>query len=217
MSNRLTLYFAGFILAIVGFLMFDYTLRKDYISKKNQPRTVADATSEAAGPVVSDAAMRTRFLNRFKNFASHMGTFSDEPDASEEFLREFSKSIQPSDVVVLSEVLKDTSLPNAERTLALEIMSVNQDFNGHDLINSFVQNESFGASANSEFEIALRAQAIEGMTLFADKQLVRKNLENLQIRTQYAFLHDRAHRALEYLSQGLAPQTDSGDAKAEKR
>lgn len=214
MRNRSVLYFAGFIFAILGFLMFDYSLRRDYIVKKNQPRMIA----EQAQPEVSDLALRTRFLNRFKNFVTQMGAVSDEPEESEEFLREFSQTIQGSDIVALGEILKNTKMRNSERTLALELMVMNQDFNSHNLLNTFAQDESFGPNANTDFEIALRAQAIEGLTLFADKKLVRKNLENIKVRTRHAFLYDRADRGIAYLSdQNLAAQWDSSDAKASKR
>lgn len=220
MRNRSVLYFAGFIFAILGFLVFDYSLRKDYIVKKTQPRMIAEvsATAAEAQPEDSGVALRGRFLNRFKNFVTHMGTISDEPEESEEFLREFSQTIQSSDIVALGEILKDTKMRNSERTLALELMVMHQDFNGHNLLNTFAQDEYFGPQANTDFEIALRAQAIEGLTLFADKKLVRKNLENLKIRTKHAFLYDRAERGIAYLSdQNLAAQMESADAKASKK
>ncbi len=218
MRNRSVLYFAGFIFAILGFLVFDYSLRRDYIVKKNQPRMVAGTIAEETQPEISDLELRTRFLNRFKNFATRMRAISDEPEESEEFLREFSQTIQPTDIVALGEILKDTKMKNTERTLALELLVMNQDFTSHNLLNTFAQDEYFGAHSDTEFEIALRAQAIEGLTLFADKKLVRKNLENLKVRTKHAFLYDRAERGLAYLSdQNLAAQMESADAKASKR
>lgn len=218
MRNRSVLYFAGFIFALLGFLMFDYLLRKDYIVKNNQPYLTDEATVEGAQPEVSDLELRTRFLNRFQNFATRMRAISDEPEESEEFLREFSQTIQSSDIIALGEILKNTKMKNTERTLALELMVMNQDFTSHNLLNIFAQDEYFAAHSNAEFEIALRAQAIEGLTLFADKKLVRKNLENLKIRTKHAFLYDRADRGLAYLSdQNLAVQMESADAKASKR
>lgn len=214
MRNRSVLYFTVFIFSLFGFLIFDYNLRKDYINQRTQPRTVAIA---ATAPVF-DLAQRERFLGRFKNFVTQMGVISDEPEASEEFLREFSQTIQVSDIVTLSEILKDINFKNNERSLALELMVMNQDFNGHNLLNMFAQDENFGPDANEDFEIALRAQAIEGLTLFADKKIVRKNLENLKIRTRHAFLYDRAERAVAYLNdQNLATQLDATDAKASKR
>lgn len=220
MRNRSVIYFAGFIFALLGFLVFDYSLRKDYIVKKNQPRAIAEvsAAPEDAQPEDSGIASRAHFLNRFNTFVTHMKTLSDEPEESEEFLREFSQTIRESDIVALSEVLKDTKMRNTERTLALELMVMNQDFNSHNLLNTFAQDNYFESKADAEFEIALRAQAIEGLTLFADKKLVRKNLENLKVRTKHAFLYDRAERGIAYLSdQNLAAQMESADAKASKR
>lgn len=219
MRNRSVIYFAGFMVAVLGFLVFDYSLRAEYLTKRTQLRDLTvDTATEAQQVIVSDIQLRTRFLNRFKNFATQMNAINDEPEASEELLREFTQTIQSSDIVALNEVLNDIKVRSDERTLALELMVANQDFNTHNLLNTFVQNENFAVRANMDFEIALRAQAIEGLTLFADKKLVRKNLENLKVRTKHAFLYDRAARAIAYLSdQNLATQLDSADAKAATR
>lgn len=215
MRNRSVLYFAGFILAVMGFLMFDYTARRDYINKFGRQRAVASPETVIAvtneNPT-SDIGMRARFLSRFKNFSTHMNSLSDDPEQSEEFLREFSQTIKSEDIVALSEVLIDRKVKNDERNLALELMVMNQDFTTHDLINSFVQSDDF---TGNEFEVSIRAQAIEGLALFADKKLVRKNLENLKIRTRHAFLYDRADKAIQYLSNvNLAAPMENANAEA---
>lgn len=218
MRNRSVLYFAGFLVAIMCFLMFDYTVRRDYLVKTSQQRQIATPETivvEANADSANGIATRARFLIRFKNFAIRMNILSDDPEQSEEFLREFSQTIKPEDIGALSNVLNDRKTRNDERTLALELMVMNQDFASHDLINSFVQNESFTTNDNQEFEISLRAQAIEGLILFADKKLVRKNLENYRIRTKHAFLHDRAGKAIQYLSNtNLNAPVENADAEA---
>jgi len=218
MRNRLVLYFAGFIVAIMCFLMFDYTARRDYLVKTSQSREFATPEAivvEANADSANGIALRARFLTRFKNFVVRMNALSDDPEQSEEFLRDFSQTVKPEDIVALSNALNDRKTRNDERTLALELMVMNQDFITHDLINNFVQNESFTPNDNQEFEISLRAQAIEGLTLFADKKLVRKNLENLRIRTRHAFLHDRAGQAIRYLSNtNLNTPIENTDAEA---
>lgn len=216
MRNRSVLYFAGFIVAILSFLVFDYSARRDYLRKISQQRRVATAETVVAAELAkpaSDIGMRSRFLSRFRNFASHMNTISDDPDRSEEFLQNFSQAISSEDIVALNDVLNDLKAKNDERTLALELMVMNQDFASHNYINNFVQNENFNPTDNQEFEISLRAQAIEGLTLYADKKLVRKNLENLRIRTRHAFLHDRAEKAIQYLSNTNLTR-ESADAEA---
>ena len=160
-------------------------------------------------------ADRAQFVLRFQDFAVRMNALSDDPDQSEEFLREFSQTVKPQDVVALNEVLNDRDARQSQRVLALELMVMHQDFASHDLINSFVQNEGFTGSENQEFELSLRAQAIEGLTLFADKKLVRKNLENLKVRTRHAFLYDRADKAIQYLSNSnINPSNENSNAEA---
>ena len=217
MRNRSILYFAGFMVAVLGFLMMDYSLRRDYLEKSLQPQAIAE-TASVEQDEVSDIAQRTRFLNRFKSFTLRMNAVSDDPEKSEELFNQFAQTVNPVDNIALAELLKDVDNRKSERTLALELMVLNQDFNCHNLLNTFVQDEKFGPRADVDFEIALRAQAIEGLTLFSDKKLVRKNLENLKVRTKHAFLYERADHALVYLSdKNIAAQLEASDAKAIKK
>lgn len=218
MRNRSVLYFTGFIVAILGLLVFDYSARRKFLNSTIQTRNIATPevpVVTAAGTQVSDIGQRARFLSRFTNFVTNLNLLSDDPEQSEAFLRDFSLTLKSSDLIVLADVLNDKKMQNDQRILALELLVMNQDFVSHDLINNFVQNENFLSHENQEFEISLRAQAIEGLTLFADKKLVRKNLENLKIRTTHAFLYDRANKALQYLSNAnLANPTENNNAEA---
>lgn len=219
MRNRSVLYFAGFMIAVLGFLMLDYSLRRDYVVKTAQARFT---NSEEAAPVqqneVSEVQQRSRFLAGFKNFVSQMNVVSDDPEKSEELLSKYAQTVTPADNIALAEVLKDSGNRKSERTLALELMVMHQDFNGHNMLNEFVQDEKFGSRSDVDFEIAIRAQAIEGLSLFTDKKLVRKNLENLKVRTRHAFLYERADHALAYLSdKNIAAQLEASDAKAVKK
>lgn len=218
MRNRSGFYFVGFIIAIFGFLVFDYSARRDYLDKTSVQSQVATAEAVVAKEVAMQAnsiEMRTRFLSRFKNFVTSMNAISDDPDQSEEFLQNFSQAISNEDIVVLNDVLNDLNAKNSERTLALELMVMNQDFMSHNYINNFAQNENFSSVNNQEFELSLRAQAIEGLAIFSDKKLVRKNLENLRIRTRFAFLHDRATQAIQYLSdRNLTKENVSAEASS---
>lgn len=218
MRNRAVLYFVGFLVAILSFLIFDYSARRDYLRKTTQQSRVPAVESVAAASEKStgeNLADRAQFVLRFQDFANRMNALSDEPEQSEEFLTEFSQTIKVQDIVALNEILNDRKARQSQRTLALELMVMNQDFITHELINTFVQNEGFTGADNQEFELSLRAQAIEGLTLFADKKLVRKNLENLKVRTRHAFLHDRADKAIQYLSNSnLNLSNENSNAEA---
>lgn len=219
MRHRLILYFATFIMATVGFLIVDYSLRKEYLTKRLQPqREVQPVVLQSAEPVI-DVGQQIQFLNRFKNIARQIEAVSDDPESSEELLNNFSTTIKPSDSIVLNGVLIDSNNKNFERSLALELLIAHQDFQSHNFLYEFIQDEQkMGVGRAAEFEIALRSQAIEGLTLYSDKKLVRKNLENLKIRTKYAVFFDRADRALSYVNGSTTPsEMDSFDAQAVKR
>ena len=218
MRNRSVLYFTGFLVAIVSFLVFDYSARRDYLRKTSQQRNTAVAeavVAESENVTGDNIAERAQFTTRFQEFALRMNALSDDPEQSEELLRQFSQTIKTQDIIALNEVLSDSKARQSQRTLALELMVMNQDFASHEMINSFIQNERYTGSENQEFELSLRAEAIEGLTLFADKKLVRKNLENLKIRTRHAFIHDRADKAIQYLSNvNLNPNIENANAEA---
>lgn len=218
MRNRSVLYFTGFLVAIVSFLVFDYSARRDYLRKTSQQRntaTLVSVVAESENVTGDNIAERARFMTSFQEFSLRMNALSDDPDQSEEFLREFSHTIETQDIIALDEILNDSKTRQSQRRLALELMVMNQDFASHEMISSFIQNERYTGSENQEFELSLRAEAIEGLTLFADKKLVRKNLENLKIRTRHAFIHDRADKAIQYLSNSnLNPSIGKSNAEA---
>lgn len=217
MPNRLAIYFIIFIAALTLFLVFDYSMRTEYIAKINQQKRTSSVAAQSAPENKTDTEA---FKKRFNDLALQAHLQSEDPDANDEILLQFSQTLKNEDVKILGDILAHAKAENSERTLALELLSRSSSFQSHQALNNFAQNEQFTVKSDNDFELALRAQAIEALTLHIDKKLALKNLENVKIRTRHAFLYDRANRAIEFLSgRSLASglNTDGNDAKAFKK
>jgi hypothetical protein len=225
MPHRSFFYFLGLILSLAAFLLFDYSVRKEFVLKQQyntaavEVREKLKASTQVAAESVPDQAAidKDNFIKKFKSFAVQINLKSNDPDRTEEFLKQFVNTLKPQNFSTLGEILANANYSNDDRTLALEILSARPTFESHQALNSFIQNESFGKSRAQDFELGLRAQAIEALTLFADKKEVRKNLENIKIRTRHAFLYDRAHKAATYMSGRLPSEDLEPDAQAIKK
>lgn len=222
MPHRSFFYFLGFILSLAAFMLFDYSVRKEYVLKQQynlaavEVREKLKAEPAVAAESVPDQTVidREQFITKFKNFALQVNLKSDDPDATENFLKQFVKSMKPQNFPVLGEILANSNFKNDDRMLALEVLSAQPSYESHHALYQFIQNESFGKSTTQDVELGLRAQAIEALTLYSDKKEVRKNLENIKVRTQHAFLYDRANKAVSYLSGGLQAGELEADAQA---
>lgn len=197
MPKRAIIYFAGFLIAIVGFLVFDHSMRNRYIVQQALLR--AKALQKEQQAVSTQKVDHTEFAKRFKNFVQQVKQ-TEDPDRSDELLNLFAKTVQTENTFYLLDVLRETQNARGARNLALELLAQNQNFKTHQMLNDFAQDENFIAHANDDYEFALRAQAIEAMSLYSDKKLVLKNLENLRMRTRHAFLYDRAGKAMAYMT-----------------
>lgn len=201
MNQRGVFYFIGFIVAIAGFLVMDYNLRQRYQQALQNQKTKSKQVAVKDLPFTP--ADQKQFTDRFQNLSSKINQSIDEPDEIEIMIRDFADTLNSDHHKLLGNLLKDSRQNKQERQLALELLVNRAQFETHQILSDFIQDNQFTKglkqSRQLEFELALRAQAIEGLTFFSDQKLVIKNLENIKIRTQNAFLYDRADKALSFM------------------
>lgn len=210
MNQRGVFYFIGFIIAIAGFLMMDSNMRHRYQQAINNEKM----KSISQQPQIKKAALSEAdlkfFSEQFKKLASDIDQSLGEPDEIEIKIRDFAQTLNANHYPYLNRVLNDSRQNKQERQLALELLINKAQFETHQILSDFIQDNDFTKDLKQnrqvEFELALRAQAIDGLTFFSDQKLVIKNLENIKIRTQHAFLYDRAGKALSYI-QKLDPES----------
>ena len=182
-------------------------MRKDAIVKTiiakerlSHPSFLPLATSDRQLAKADEAIKSNQeFAARFQKEVEDVSGLQSDPDIAEERLQKLAVGLTVDNIRFLEKVMAKSQKSNDERGLAVEVLSLSSLFDAHEALTHFAENESLGLGTNSELELALRAQAIEGMAAYPDKTLAQKNLENLKMRTRFAFLNERAEKALSYL------------------
>lgn len=224
---RRRVYFFGALIAVVAFLMVDYNLHKKVIlSKIGQRSLAADLEKQKNSDTVKsqitklddqklDQSLKS-FRADFVKESLSIGQIQNDPDQAELRLQVMADNLTAEQIKYLSTVLTDLNLNGDERTLAVELLSLNTGLEAHQALKAFVENEIFGFGARVDFELALRAQAVEGLVNCSDKSVVAQSLDYLKQKTKYSFLHDREERALNFV-KGYADSPQQQDNEALKK
>jgi len=221
---RRRVYFFGALIAVVAFLMMDYNLHKKVILNKASLRFVASTLdkNKSLSVVKSqvtkgeepnlDQSLRS-FKAEFVKESLSIGQIQNDPDQTELRLQVMADNLKTEQIKYLSAILTDLNRNGDERTLAVELLSLNTGLESHQALKAFVENEVFGFGARVDFELALRAQAVEGLVNFSDKSVVIQSLDYLKQKTKYSFLHDREERALNFVKgYTVSPQQQDNEA-----
>lgn len=223
MKNRYYVYMAV-ILGAALFVRYDLTRRTDLVvTKTNMSSTKKEASTAATQalpqPVVAVVAAPTgpSFGEKFKNEAAEIAKLQIDPEAAEERLRQLARSMNQRDVADLYEVISDDSNDPDQRALAVELLSIKNDTASLTALQNFVANKTMvnGRQWDSkkEFETVLRAQAVESIAAYPQKEIALSTLSFLQRRVDEKFLNDRIGRAAANLN-GAAPSMQQQDDEA---
>lgn len=196
------LYFIGFMFLILMFVMFDYSVRKDYLTmmkyKNNQSSNIA---AEVAIPKV----VRQELMN-LSGLVDQMNKYKFDPDQAEEFIEKLAESLSTDQIVYLGEVIRNSDDTESRRTLALNILAKNQSLKAFDEISSFLQFQA--GSTTSEFEKNIRTEALDLLATFSQKERVLTQLQKIYTTSESRFLKFQAGRIIEYLNPTQLNPTD---------
>ena len=140
------LYFIGLMLFVLMFVMFDYSVRKDYLTimkyKNNQNK---NTVAEAAMPQPAKPE-----LMNLTALADQMNKYKFDPDQGEEFIEKLGQGLSADQIIYLGEVVRNSDETESHRNLALNLLAKNQSLKAFDEIASFLQFHA--GSTNNEFE-----------------------------------------------------------------
>jgi len=219
------IYFLGALIAIIGFLIMDYNIHKVVILEKSNQRSIASSVKKSPTASLSSGsslgsktlspALESFKVDFFKE-ASMVGQLQRDPDQAELRMQVLADRLTPLEISFLSSIASDINRNGDERSMAIEVLSLNTSFDAHRALKDFIENESFGFGAQVDFELALRAQAIEGLVNYTDKSAVIESLVYLKAKTRYSFLNEREERALSFV-RGYTPAPEKIDNEALKQ
>ena len=189
------LYFIGLMLFVLMFVMFDYSVRKDYLTMmkyKNNQNTNIVTEIAMQQPIAKPESMNLTAL------VDQMNKYKFDPDQGEEFIERLGQGLSADQIVYLGEVIRNSDETESRRNLALNLLAKNQGLKAFDEISSFLQFQA--GSTNSEFEKTIRTEALELLATFSQKERVLTQLQRIYTTSESRFLKFQAGRIIEYLN-----------------
>ena len=216
MKNSHALFFIG-LAVIVMFLTLDLT-------KRSQTRGIIrdiQSTVVVKAPVKPVAVVSTTpqvpFIDKFKKEAVQIAKIQTNPDEADARIKKLANQMRPQDVDSMYEVISNDKINGDQRALAVELLSVKNDTTSLMALQNFVaNNKNINGKQwdrKKEFETVLRAQAVEGISTYPQREIALSTLNYLQHKVDNMFLAERIGRATTELTiQGRTQRQQDEEA-----
>ncbi|MGE4234718.1 MAG: hypothetical protein AB7F43_15520 [Bacteriovoracia bacterium] len=220
--------YAFILVAMVFLVEYDLSRRvtafqnekKNSVSAKNENKTNSVLPVDAVAVLAQRREAEAVFAEKFKAEVSQIAQLQSDPENVQKRLQALSKTMSSQDVQALYEIISNDKNDGDQRALAVEILSLRNDAASLNVLQNFVaSNNTVNGTKwdrSKEFETVLRAQAVESIAAFPQKEIAISTLSFLKSKVDESFLSDRIGRATAYL-QGLAPTPEDQDDAALKK
>lgn len=179
-------------------------------------RSLAAAREETKVEINEQHAVHN-FQQNFSQLANHISALGGNTEDLNSKINTFAHKLNQEDINKLSEIINDSHAEGDQRSMAIELLSTTNNNSALTYLTKFVAEYRDSTATEwdraQEFEVVLRAQAIEGIAAFADESQAIQQLAFLQKHTNNTFLRDRILRSLNALS-GSAPTARDQDLAA---
>lgn len=156
----------------------------------NQPLTIENYTADQASK---------KFVEKFKKESLEISKIQNNPEEAQRRLKELANEMTPADVQNLYEVMSNENNDGDQRALAVELLSLKNDTSSLLALQNFVANSTTINGTKwdrkKELETVLRAQAIESIAAYPQRDIAVSTLNFLQEKVDEKFLSDRIGRA----------------------
>lgn len=223
-------YYLLFLGLLVGFLTMDYFLNQKIIHLKAQ-----NSTSQNIQKIEPTAKPETRavavqktsteepaldsvqqFKSEFKYEVAQIGQVQVDTEAVENRLQAFARQMEPDHRNYLKTILMSEKSNGDERALAIELLTRNQTPEAAEILKNYSLSDSTTGNLKSGEDIIFKAQAIEGLAGYQDRNLAISYLNEISRKTNYSFLQDRVRRAQASL-KNEGPTIETQDLEALKK
>lgn len=203
-----------FVLTAVALVVFvDYDLSERVtpivqnqaaIEKREKAEQQALAAARQAELDSSAEAQAAKFITRFRAEAQQLAGQTANTEIAEARLQALAAQMGQSEVRALYDVISDDRNSSDERALAVELLSIKNDTASLMALQNFVASDSTTTGKKwdrqKELETVLRAQAVESIAGYPEKQIALSTLNYLQSKVDEKFLIDRIGRATSSLT-----------------
>lgn len=229
MKTSHIIYFA-FLVLTFAIVSFDLSRREEIASNQKGfqlPAVAAISKKIEAEPkpeaetVVGDAAQYEKFIQEFKKETLELSKLQDNPAESQARLEALAKKMTQKDVAALYEIISNDKSDGDQRAIAVELLTIKNDTASLVALQNFVANNNTVNGTQwdrkKEFETVLRAQAVEGIATYPNKDIALSTLNYLQQKVDQKFLADRINRASAGLKNPNIPELQQQDDEALKK
>lgn len=216
------------LLAVVFFVEYDLSRRVE-VAKGPQtaiapsvakiskaPEAVIEAVPERGVPPINPDI----FVQKFKKEALQLAKIQNNPELIQNRMKALADAMSPQDVQGLFELISNDKNDGDQRALAVELLSLKNDTTSLMALQNFVANNvtvnGTKWDRKKELETILRAQAVESIAAYPQRDIALSTLGYLQQRVDEKFLNDRIGRATASLTEN-APSLKKQDDDALKK
>jgi hypothetical protein len=198
-----------FCLILIGLVfVVEYDLAQRFSQKSLQAQTAliqtqASSVGEqskienneiAEGPSLQEEILNeNNFLGEAQKISRH-----NDPRVAERKIEELANKMSAADVQFLSQVINSPGKQRDDRAMAVELLSRKKTSESLQILNQFVAQKN---NQKNEFDSVLKAQAIEGIASYPQKNLALSYLNSLADKVDESFLKDRISRSSENLEE----------------
>lgn len=166
------------------------------------------------------AVMPPSFDQYFLAESRQIANLQSSPAEIEKRLDHLAETMTSADVHQLSSIMQDTNRGGDERSLAVEVLSRKKSPEALKALENFVKSHQSTTKENwsraQEFESVMRAQAVEGIAAYPQKEAALSVLNDLSQRVDESFLLDRIARSSESVKGNAPAPAQQDDAALRK-
>ncbi len=212
--------FLVLVIAVFALAQYDMSRRlnvKTTVKKETERAMAAAATANPAPPdVAAESAKKTEtFIKKFKSEVGEVARLQSSPEAAQQRMNLLAAQMTKQDVSALADIISDAEQNGDERALAVELLSLKNDSASLVALQNFVATsnkvDGITVQRKKELETVLRAQAVESIAAYPQKEIALSTLSFLQTKVDNRFISERIGRAsngLMYGTENLKQQED---------
>jgi len=204
MKKKHYLFFAA-VIGMALFAQYDMGKRLDRVRTVRDAKNASARAQEATAKAQAEAAVKAfgipteEFVAKFKSEAGQIAKIQNNPEIVQARMQKLADEMNSRHVEGLYEIISDDKSNADERALAVELLTLKNNTASLVALQNFVANtkniNGDKWDQKKEFETVLRAQAVEGIAGYPEKEIAISTLNYLQQKVDQKFLNDRISRA----------------------
>lgn len=210
--------FITFLIASLFFVVFDISQRTQLarlanLNQKMNLEPVVQVVADVVKESVVEKNEEVAFIEQFKKESLQISKMQNDSPLVKGKIKDLAHMMTPKDSDLLYNIISNEKNSGVQRALAMEVLSAKNDTSSLIALQNFVAS---GTSVNgtkwnrrNELETVLRAQAVESIASYPQKDIALSTLNYLKNKVDARFLVDRIGRATAKIKKQGLPTTET--------